>query len=131
MSLAPSSSAGMPRSSSNHHLQSSAAGGAAAGGSGGPSHSPSDAAYTAHSGAAPLSSSSSTPHLSHLRHGSSIGGGAHHADAEHHYPTSADQYDVFEEIGVGAFATVYHAAVHDTGEQVAIKVIDLDQFKSE
>ena len=86
-----------------------------------------------------VSASFSTPHLSHLRHSNSIGfgltshGGSfmHHPDdhSHPHYPTAACAYDVYEEIGVGAFATVYHAAIHDTGEQVAIKVIDLDQFK--
>lgn len=87
-----------------------------------------------------VSASMSTPHLSHLRQSNSINGLAnhgsfmhHHAPDDHshpHYPTAASSYDVYEEIGVGAFATVYHAAIHDTGEQVAIKVIDLDQFKS-
>jgi len=48
----------------------------------------------------------------------------------HHYPTTADGYDVYEEIGSGAFATVYHAVVKETGESVAIKVIDLDQFNT-
>ena len=71
---------------------------------------------------------------SHLRQSSSIGfggnTGAHHIEAHSQYPTSAAAYDVFEEIGVGAFATVYHAAVHETGEHVAIKVIDLDQFNT-
>ena len=70
----------------------------------------------------------STPHLSHLRQSSSIGFGGEHTDC-HRYPTTSEGYDVYEEIGVGAFATVYHAGIHGTDEQVAIKVIDLDQFK--
>lgn len=98
MSLAPASS--LPRSSSNQQMHDGSSGG--------------------------MSSSVSTPHLSHLRQQSSIS----LAHEEHpHYPTTADAYDVYEEIGVGAFATVYHASIRDTGEQVAIKVIDLDQFK--
>jgi hypothetical protein len=82
-------------------------------------------APTSHGGVTP---SSSTPHLSHLRHQSSMGFGGDHPDF-HRYPTTAEGYDVYEEIGTGAFATVYHAGIHGTNEQVAIKVIDLDQFK--
>jgi hypothetical protein len=99
---------------------------------------PGSSAYP-HGGVTP---SSSSPHLSHLRqqssmidtahghsHGISGHGGEHHHH-QPHFPTSAAGYDVYEEIGVGAFATVYHASVHGTGEQVAIKVIDLDQFNT-
>jgi serine/threonine protein kinase len=43
---------------------------------------------------------------------------------------SADSYDVYSEIGSGAFATVYRAIIRDTGEEVAIKVIDLDLFNA-
>lgn len=53
-----------------------------------------------------------------------------HHHHEEHYPTSAEGYDVYEEIGVGAFATVYHAVIKGTGENVAVKVIDLDQFNT-
>jgi serine/threonine protein kinase len=33
-------------------------------------------------------------------------------------------------LGVGAFATVYRAVIKDTEHEVAIKVIDLDQFNT-
>jgi serine/threonine-protein kinase OSR1/STK39 len=49
---------------------------------------------------------------------------------EYHYPCTADDYDVLSEIGVGAFATVYRAVVKATGEEVAVKVMDLDQFNT-
>lgn len=93
--------------------------------------SPSSVVHLSHYGSAcdPQTLNSATPHLSHLRQSSSI----HLTDEHHHhshYPTSAAGYDVYEEIGVGAFATVYHASVKETGEQVAIKVIDLDQFNT-
>lgn len=48
----------------------------------------------------------------------------------HSYPCNADGYDVLQEIGVGAFATVYRAIVKDTSDQVAIKVMDLEQFNT-
>ena len=47
------------------------------------------------------------------------------------YPVTADAYDVYSEIGSGAFATVYHGRVRSTGEEVAIKVIDLDLFNTD
>jgi serine/threonine-protein kinase OSR1/STK39 len=47
-----------------------------------------------------------------------------------HYPCSADDYDICQEIGIGAFATVFRGVVRETGEEVAIKVIDLDQFNT-
>ena len=79
------------------------------------------------------------------------------------YPCTADDYDILQEIGVGAFATVYRATVNATGvsnatnrqthsvgsrwraathrslcmaphcvsqEEVAIKIIDLEQFNT-
>ena len=46
------------------------------------------------------------------------------------YPVTSDGYDVYGEIGSGAFATVYHGRVRATGEEVAIKVIDLDLFNT-
>ena len=51
-------------------------------------------------------------------------------DALVQYPVTADAYDVYSEIGAGAFATVYHGAVRGRGEEVAIKVIDLDAFNT-
>ena len=51
-----------------------------------------------------------------------------HYEADVHYPCTADDYDVLQEIGVGAFATVYRATVTASGEEVAIKIIDLEQF---
>lgn len=53
-----------------------------------------------------------------------------HEEPQYHYPTTADAYDVFAEIGIGAFATVYRAQVKETGEEVAIKVMDLEQFNA-
>ena len=47
------------------------------------------------------------------------------------YPVTSDGYDVYGEIGSGAFATVYHGRVRQTGEEVAIKVIDLDLFNTD
>jgi len=47
-----------------------------------------------------------------------------------HYPTTADGYDVLSEIGSGAFATVFKAKVKERDEEVAIKVVDLDQFNT-
>lgn len=111
----------LARSMSGHHLSSSI------------SHSVSDVtglSVATNASAAAASSGSSTPHLSHLRQSSSIGFGGHHDDHHSHYPTVATSYDVYEEIGVGAFATVYQATVKETGEQVAIKIIDLDQFNT-
>ena len=55
--------------------------------------------------------------------------GAGH-EAEVHYPCTADDYDIVAEIGIGAFATVYRATVTATGEEVAIKIIDLEQFNT-
>jgi len=46
------------------------------------------------------------------------------------YPTTADGYEVYQEIGAGAFAKVYRAKVKATGEEVAIKVMDLEQFNT-
>lgn len=46
---------------------------------------------------------------------------------EQKYPLSATGYAVYQEIGHGAFAIVYRAKVLATGEEVAIKVIDLDK----
>lgn len=51
-------------------------------------------------------------------------------ESENVYPTSEDGYDVYEEIGTGAFATVYRGIVKETKEEVAIKVLDLDQFNT-
>ena len=51
-----------------------------------------------------------------------------HYEADVHYPCTADDYDILQEIGVGAFATVYRATVNASGEEVAIKIIDLEQF---
>jgi len=52
------------------------------------------------------------------------------ADNDYSYPVTSSGYDVYGEIGSGAFSTVYRAMVRDTGEEVAIKVIDLDQFNT-
>lgn len=46
------------------------------------------------------------------------------------WPCSADMYEVLGEIGQGAFATVYRARVKGRTEEVAIKIIDLDQFNT-
>lgn len=46
------------------------------------------------------------------------------------YPVTSDGYDVYGEIGSGAFSTVYRGVVRDIGEEVAIKVIDLDLFNT-
>jgi serine/threonine-protein kinase OSR1/STK39 len=46
------------------------------------------------------------------------------------YPAQADGYDVYAEIGSGAFSTVYRGVVRESGEEVAIKVIDLDLFNT-
>jgi len=46
------------------------------------------------------------------------------------YPAVAEGYDVYSEIGSGAFSTVYRGVVRDSGEEVAIKVIDLDLFNT-
>jgi serine/threonine protein kinase len=51
-------------------------------------------------------------------------------EPEVHYPCTADDYDILQEIGIGAFATVYRATVIATGEEVAIKIIDLEQFNT-
>ena len=50
--------------------------------------------------------------------------------ADYSYPARSDGYDVYAEIGSGAFSTVYRGAVKETGEAVAIKVIDLDLFNT-
>lgn len=44
------------------------------------------------------------------------------------YPVTSDGYVVYGEIGRGAFAAVYQGKVVNTGEEVAIKIIDLDAF---
>jgi hypothetical protein len=46
------------------------------------------------------------------------------------YPAESGGYDVYAEIGSGAFSTVYRGVVRDNGEEVAIKVIDLDLFNT-
>ncbi len=46
------------------------------------------------------------------------------------YPAQSDGYDVYSEIGSGAFSTVYRGVVKESGEEVAIKVIDLDLFNT-
>lgn len=50
--------------------------------------------------------------------------------AEYAYPVVSSGYDVYGEIGSGAFSTVFRAVVKDNGEEVAIKVIDLDAFNT-
>ena len=52
------------------------------------------------------------------------------SEPSYHYPCNSDSYDVISEIGVGAFATVYRAVCKENNEEVAVKVIDLDQFNT-
>jgi len=52
------------------------------------------------------------------------------AEVPYEYPAQADGYDVYAEIGSGAFSTVYRGVVRGSGEEVAIKVIDLDLFNT-
>ena len=44
------------------------------------------------------------------------------------YPTSADGYELVEECGKGVSATVWRAIVKSTGEEVAIKNLDLENL---
>jgi len=46
------------------------------------------------------------------------------------WPSDASQYTYSEKIGQGAFATVYHGKCLANGEDVAIKVINLDKVTS-
>jgi len=46
------------------------------------------------------------------------------------YPTSANAYEIYENIGSGAFARVYRAGVKGTSEEVAIKLLDLELFNT-
>ena len=46
------------------------------------------------------------------------------------YPTTADGYILLTEIGRGAFATVYRAKVKERNEDVAIKVLDLEELNT-
>jgi serine/threonine-protein kinase OSR1/STK39 len=45
------------------------------------------------------------------------------------YPTSPEEYELYEKIGEGAFAEVYHGSIIKSGMPVAIKVMDLDKFE--
>ncbi|KAI3944450.1 hypothetical protein MKW98_006611 [Papaver atlanticum] len=47
------------------------------------------------------------------------------------YPLGAEHYNLFEEIGSGATATIYRAVCIPTQETVAIKVLDFEKGKSE
>ncbi|KAI3851843.1 hypothetical protein MKW98_019842 [Papaver atlanticum] len=47
------------------------------------------------------------------------------------YPLGAEHYNLFEEIGSGATATIYRAVCIPTQETVAIKVLDFEKEKSE
>lgn len=71
--------------------------------------------------------------LSVLSPGSSVSpeaAAATSTPAAYDYPTRSADYDVFAEIGSGAFSSVYRGCVRESGEPVAIKVIDLDLFNT-
>lgn len=46
------------------------------------------------------------------------------------YPPDVDQYDLLDEIGTGARSKVYRALCKPLSEEVAIKIIDLEQYSS-
>eukprot|EP00457_Paulinella_chromatophora_P006609 gb/GEZN01006628.1/.p1 GENE.gb/GEZN01006628.1/~~gb/GEZN01006628.1/.p1 ORF type:complete len:407 (+),score=79.91 gb/GEZN01006628.1/:117-1337(+) len=46
------------------------------------------------------------------------------------YPSKASDYNIFQLIGVGAFAKVYRGEVKATKEPIAIKLIDLEQLNA-
>jgi hypothetical protein len=124
---------GLPRSQSSHHMYSPSLGALSSYKSDAGILSKSPPAGSPHSASGHgLHSSISVDRAPpHLRQSSSVHF-SHHDDHAHHshYPCSATDYDVLEEIGVGAFATVYEAIVKETREHVAIKVIDLEQFST-
>jgi serine/threonine protein kinase len=46
------------------------------------------------------------------------------------FPSDAEQYELIHEIGTGARSKVYRAVCKALNEEVAIKIIDLEQFPS-
>ncbi|KAI3959855.1 hypothetical protein MKW92_015190, partial [Papaver armeniacum] len=52
-------------------------------------------------------------------------------DKQQKYPLGAEHYNLFEEIGSGATATIYRAVCIPTQETVAIKVLDFEKENSE
>jgi len=64
---------------------------------------------------------SGTGSYGHLQSGSGPGG-------KKEYPTNADGYELVEECGKGVSATVWRAVVKGTGEEVAIKNLDLENL---
>lgn len=71
-------------------------------------------------------------HPGHHAHGSISRSASNlfHTEQTFQYPCDSENYDVISEIGIGAFATVYRAVCKTNNEEVAIKVIDLDQFNT-
>jgi len=59
------------------------------------------------------------------------GTGGYHTSGVHgrkEYPKTADGYELVEECGKGVSATVWRAVVKSTGEEVAIKNLDLENL---
>lgn len=68
----------------------------------------------------------STGQLSNATTGTGTYGNGGHNRKE--YPTAADGYELVEECGKGVSATVWRAIVKSTGEEVAIKNLDLENL---
>jgi hypothetical protein len=78
----------------------------------------------------PLAASLTSPNGGALSIGTAAAAALPGVSDAYSYPAQADGYDVYAEIGSGAFSTVYRGVVRESGEEVAIKVIDLDLFNT-
>jgi serine/threonine-protein kinase OSR1/STK39 len=52
-------------------------------------------------------------------------------ESEKRFPANPKDYEIYEEIGEGVSATVYHALCVPLNEIVAIKVLDLEKCNND